>query len=63
MEWFDIEEIAATLDEEYPNEDVQNISFTKLKQKVMNLPGFNGLDEDCNERILEAIQQEWLDLI
>ncbi len=61
MEWTDIFDIAIELEQQYPYVDIANISFTKLRQMVISLPGFSGAENGCNEKILEAIQQNWLD--
>ncbi len=61
MRWVDIEDIVIALEEKYPNEDVMNIRFTKLKEMVMTLQGFNDNPSYCNEKILEAIQSMWIE--
>jgi FeS assembly protein IscX len=39
-----------------------SIAFPRLKSLVMQLPGFvEQPGHPCNERILEAIQQAWID--
>lgn len=61
MRWTDIHEIAATLEEMHPDADNLNLRFTDLRQWVLAIPGFTGDANGCNEKILEAIQQAWLD--
>jgi FeS assembly protein IscX len=61
MKWVDIEDIAIALEEIYPAVDILALRFTDLKQKVMDLPDFEGKPEQCNEKILEAIQMGWLE--
>ena len=61
MKWTDVQDIAYSLEEAYPDEDVQFISFTRLKKLVVSLPDFEDDPKRCNERILEAIQEMWLD--
>lgn len=61
MKWTDIEDIAVTLEEIYPNEDITNIRFTKLKKMATTLQGFNDNPDRCNEKILEAIQLKWIE--
>lgn len=60
MDWSDIEEISEMLEELYPQQDLLQLRFTELHRMVMQLPGFNGHAERCNERILEAIQGNWI---
>ena len=62
MKWTDIEEIAETLNEHYPEVDVMRLRFTDLHRYVTELPGFNDLPDKSNERILEAIQAAWFEL-
>jgi FeS assembly protein IscX len=62
MKWTDIDEIAEALEDNYPDEDIINLRFTKLQKLVTSLLDF---DDDLglsNERILEAIQGAWIEL-
>lgn len=61
MKWTDTVTIAESLLETYPDVDPARINFVDLMDKVMALPGFDDARERCGERILEAIQQAWLD--
>lgn len=61
MKWLDIYDIAIALEEAFPNEDVLNIRFTELQKLVLSLDNFNDDIKNCNERVLEAIQQAWID--
>lgn len=61
MKWVDTLEIAETLDETHPDIDPATIRFTQLRELVMALPGFEDDASRCGERILEAIQQAWID--
>ena len=46
----------------HPELDPVLISFPDLKALVLTLSGFREQDgHPCNERILEAIQQSWID--
>jgi FeS assembly protein IscX len=63
MKWIDTLNIAISLAEKYPHEDVRNISFTDLKKHVITLNEFDDDSNNCNEKILESIQQNWLDEI
>jgi len=62
MKWLDIEEIAEALQEEYPEFDILSVRFTALRKMITDLEGFNDEDDKCNEKILEAIQANWLEL-
>lgn len=61
MNWTQIYDIAISLEEKFPQEDVVTMRFTDLQRYVMSLDGFNDDPKRCNEKILEAIQQAWLD--
>ena len=61
MKWTDVYDIAAALTEKYPDTDPTNVRFTDLHQWVMGLPGFDDDPKRSGEKILEAIQQAWID--
>lgn len=61
MKWTDINDIAIELSEAHPEQDPLRINFVDLRNWVMALPGFNDDPERCGEKILEAIQQAWID--
>mgnify|MGYP006277756257 CR=1 FL=1 len=61
MKWTDVQDIAIELAERHPDADPRTIRFTDLRQKVLNLPGFDDDPERSGERVLEAIQQAWID--
>jgi FeS assembly protein IscX len=62
MNWTDIEDIAEALENNYPGFDIISVRFTKLKQMVLELEGFDGDPDKCNERVLEAIQANWIEI-
>jgi FeS assembly protein IscX len=62
MHWLDVERIAEELVDRHGDVDPVSISFPRLKALVEALPGFKEEPgHPCNERILEAIQQAWID--
>ena len=61
MRWTDVGEIAIALAETHPQVDPKTIRFTDLHRWVMALPGFADEPERAGERVLEAIQQAWID--
>jgi FeS assembly protein IscX len=61
MKWTDTLDIAIELAEAHPDVDPKTIRFTDLMAKVMALPEFDDDPNRCGERILEAIQQAWID--
>ena len=62
MHWLDVALIAESLEDAHPEVDPLTVSFPALRSMVLDLPHF---DEEpghpCNERILEAIQQAWIE--
>ncbi|MFD2168794.1 Fe-S cluster assembly protein IscX [Tumebacillus lipolyticus] len=63
MTWEDAQDLADALHELHPDEDVLSLRFATLRRWVMELEGFEGDPADCNEKILEAIQMAWYDLV
>ena len=61
MRWTDITDIAEALAEQHPDADVVYLRFTDLHRWICALDGFEDDPDKSNERILEAIQQAWLD--
>ena len=61
MKWTDINDIAIELTELHPEVDPVGINFVDLMNWVMALPEFNDDPKHCGEKILEAIQQAWID--
>lgn len=61
MRWTDIYNIAIELEERHPHADNVNLRFTDLRQWVLEIPGFTGTADGCNEKILEAIQAAWIE--
>jgi FeS assembly protein IscX len=61
MKWTDTLEIAIALDEAHPDADPQHVRFTELHAWVLALPGFDDDPKRSGEKILEAIQQAWID--
>ncbi|QIZ76994.1 Fe-S cluster assembly protein IscX [Ferrimonas lipolytica] len=61
LKWIDVVDIAVELSEQQPDVDPRQIRFTDLREWVMALDEFDDDPEHCGERILEAIQQAWID--
>jgi FeS assembly protein IscX len=60
--WLSVQRIAEELAEAHPEIDPVSVAFPRLKSLVLALPGFaEEPGHPCNERILEAIQQAWID--
>lgn len=62
LHWLEVQRIAEELVEVHPDVDPMTVTFPRLKSLVMTLPDFvEEPGHPCNERILEAIQQAWID--
>lgn len=61
LKWTDSLEIAIQLDEAHPEVDPQYVRFTDLHQWVCELEEFDDDPDNSNEKILEAIQMQWLE--
>ena len=61
LKWTDTLDIAEALGVAHPDQDPTRVNFVDLMQWVMNLPEFDDDPKRCGERILEAIQQTWID--
>lgn len=61
MKWTDTLDIAIALTESHPDIDPISIRFTDLHAWVIALPDFDDAPDRSGEKILEAIQQAWID--
>ncbi|MCB1850222.1 MAG: Fe-S cluster assembly protein IscX [Gammaproteobacteria bacterium] len=61
LKWTDVLEIAIALDERRPDVDPIAVNFVDLRDWIMQLPEFDDDPARCGERILEAVQQAWID--
>jgi FeS assembly protein IscX len=61
MKWTDSREIAIALVDAHPDVDPTTVRFTDLFNWVRVLPGFDDDPKHSGEKILEAIQQAWID--
>ena len=61
MKWVEVQEIAIQLADAHPDVDPTKLNFVDLMRWVQALPGFDDDPRRCGEKILEAIQQAWLD--
>lgn len=61
MKWTDTLDIAIALAEKHPDVDPTQINFVDLMSWVTELEEFADDPKRCGEKILEAIQQAWID--
>ncbi len=59
--WTDSLEIAISLEETFPDTDPKTINFVDLRQLVIDLEDFEEGRSKCGERVLEAIQMNWIE--
>jgi FeS assembly protein IscX len=61
MKWTDISAIAEALFDKFPDVDPASVRFIDLHNWVVELDGFSDDRSHGGEKILEAIQQAWID--
>lgn len=61
LDWNDIDGIALSLYEKFPELDPTHIRFTDLHKWIMELDDFGGEPMASTEGKLEAIQMAWLE--
>ena len=61
LKWTDSLDIAIDLIEKYPDIDPKYIRFTDLHKWVVELEDFEDNPNNSNEKILEAIQMNWIE--
>jgi FeS assembly protein IscX len=59
VKWTDSEDIGIALHEKFSGLDPLTVRFTELRDKVMQLDGFDDDPKASNEPKLEAIQMAW----
>jgi len=61
LKWVDTLELTLALIDKYPQQDPTKIRFTDLQEWILALDEFADDPKHCSERILEAVQQCWID--
>ena len=61
IKWTDVQRIAEELSDNHPQVDPLKVNFVDLMNLVLALPDFSDDPSHCGERILEAIQQAWIE--
>ena len=61
LKWTDTLEIAIALEDKFPEVDNINLRYTDLHRWITELDEFDDDPNGSNEKILEAIQQAWMD--
>ncbi len=63
MKWTDVREITKSLADIHPDVNPEKLIFTDLMEMVLELPEFDDDPDSFGERILESIQQAWIEEI
>ena len=61
LKWVDSLDIAIELDEAHPDVDPRFVNFVDLRKWVIALDDFDDEPEHSGEKILEAIQLNWIE--
>jgi len=61
LRWTDVLDIAIELADKYPDVDPLAVNFVDLRNWVMALDDFDDDPDRCGEKILEGIQQAWIE--
>ncbi len=61
MKWTDVQPIAEELFDKHPEVDPRTIGFVDLHNYVVELEDFDDDHQRGGEKVLEAIQQAWID--
>ena len=61
MKWTDTQTIAEILYDTHPDIDPRTVNFVILRDLILQIPEFDDDPERCGEKILESVQQHWID--
>jgi len=61
LKWTDVLDIAIELAEQHPDVDPLQVNFVDLRNWVIALEQFDDDPQRSGEKVLEAIQQAWID--
>lgn len=62
MHWHDVEEIARVLEENYPEEELENLRFSYLEEMIRSLNEFEDHNVKVNKKVLEEILEGWIEI-
>lgn len=62
MHWRDVEEIAISLEENYPDEDIDELKFKDLKELVKSLSDFDDHEVETSNEMLQEILEAWKEI-
>ncbi len=61
LKWVDVQEISIQLAERHPDINPLSVNFVRLRNLVLELPGFDDDPARGGEKVLEAIQALWIE--
>lgn len=61
LKWSDVSDIAIELSETHPDIDPRYLNFVDLHRWIITLPAFSDDAQRGGEKVLEAIQQAWIE--
>ncbi|WP_341764085.1 Fe-S cluster assembly protein IscX [Candidatus Tisiphia endosymbiont of Beris chalybata] len=59
MHWNDVDEIATHLEENYPDEDISELTIQDLEDLVKSLSEFDDHEVETNREVLKEILEAW----
>ncbi|WP_064605650.1 Fe-S cluster assembly protein IscX [Photobacterium sp. J15] len=61
LKWIDSRDLAIELSEQFPDVDPKSVLFTDLREWILALDDFDDDPKHCGEKVLEAVQQCWIE--
>lgn len=59
MQWNNVEEIAKALEEDYPDEGIDELSLQDLEDLIKSLEDFEDNEVEVNKEVLKEIKEAW----
>ena len=59
MHWRDVEEISISLEESYPDEDIESLKFQDIEELVRSLSDFDDHEIKTSNNVLQEILEAW----
>ncbi|MCC8400178.1 MULTISPECIES: Fe-S cluster assembly protein IscX [unclassified Candidatus Tisiphia] len=62
MHWNDVDEIAMSLEENYPDEDISELTLKDLEDLIKSLSDFDDHEIEPNKEVLKEILEAWREM-
>jgi len=62
MHWRDVDEIAISLEENYPDEDIDDLKFKDIKELIKSLSDFDDHEIETSNEVLQEILEAWKEI-